>query len=70
MVSTPHEATSVPSQPAPSVTPANGTPVNAEIPVNINAPDPITIDNFTDVCRLESLAQYDPGIKSPLVGHQ
>lgn len=42
-----HEAPSAPSEPAPSVPPAN-----TETPVN--APGPIVVDDFHDVCRLES----------------
>jgi hypothetical protein len=61
MASTPHE-TPAPSEPAPSVPQAN-----AETPVN--APGPIVIDNFSDVCRLAWLVvtRYS---NLHLVGHQ
>ena len=58
MPSTPHEAPSAPSESAQSA-----PLVDAETPVN--APDPIAIDDFGDVCRLEFLAHFDPGIKVP-----
>jgi hypothetical protein len=57
MASTTHEALS-PSESTPSGTPANAaTPANVETPINadnsVNPPDPIAIDNFGDVGKLE-----------------